>query len=216
MDGRRTGGSTGKTWSCIGIGGGLLSNYVIPGDTLTEIADAIRAKRDIVTEITPEDMALQVSLIDGGGGGGLRTVNGEIELALPTNYFTIEDNLGTAHKMIVWSPAGTCTVDAANRCVGGIAVAASAMQSIITANVSSYNTATPSITGDFLNAEGASDRFQVFCLLSGANTATAFGNQQMQGVQSASQVLFTENTSKWWSYYIVPKGKYKYTVIAFD
>lgn len=45
-----------------------MSKYFIEGDTLTDIADAIRLKRDIVTEMTPEDMALQVSLIDGGGG----------------------------------------------------------------------------------------------------------------------------------------------------
>ena len=45
-----------------------MSKYFIEGDTLTDIADAIRLKRDIVTEMTPEDMALQVSLIYGGGG----------------------------------------------------------------------------------------------------------------------------------------------------
>lgn len=39
-------------------------------EKLTNIADAIRLKRDIVDELTLEDMALQVSLIDGGGGGG--------------------------------------------------------------------------------------------------------------------------------------------------
>lgn len=47
-----------------------MSKYFIEGDTLTDIADAIRLKRDIATEIATEDMALQVSLIDGGGGGG--------------------------------------------------------------------------------------------------------------------------------------------------
>ncbi len=39
-------------------------------EKLTDIADAIRLKRDIVTPLSLEDMALQVSLIDGGGGGG--------------------------------------------------------------------------------------------------------------------------------------------------
>lgn len=43
--------------------------YRISGDTLTDIADAIRLKRDIATEITPEDMPMEIGLIDGGGGG---------------------------------------------------------------------------------------------------------------------------------------------------
>lgn len=45
-------------------------------DKLTDIADAIRLKRDIVTPLSLEDMALQVSLIDGGGG----TEENEMEL----------------------------------------------------------------------------------------------------------------------------------------
>lgn len=47
-----------------------MSKYFIEGTTLTDIADAIRLKRDIVDEINPEDMPLEISLIDGGGGGG--------------------------------------------------------------------------------------------------------------------------------------------------
>ncbi len=46
-----------------------MSRYFIEDETLTDIADAIRLKRDIVTEITPEDMPLQVALIESGGGG---------------------------------------------------------------------------------------------------------------------------------------------------
>lgn len=46
-----------------------MSKYFIEDTTLTDIADAIRLKRDIVTEINPENMPLEISLIDGGGGG---------------------------------------------------------------------------------------------------------------------------------------------------
>ena len=46
-----------------------MSRYFIEGETLTDIADAIRLKRDTVDEINPEDMPLAISLIDGGGGG---------------------------------------------------------------------------------------------------------------------------------------------------
>lgn len=43
-------------------------------DKLTDIADAIRLKRDITTPLSLEDMALQVSLIEGGGGAQVETL----------------------------------------------------------------------------------------------------------------------------------------------
>lgn len=45
-----------------------MSRYFIEGETLTDIADAIRLKRDIVTEINPEDMPMEIGLIASGGG----------------------------------------------------------------------------------------------------------------------------------------------------
>ncbi len=47
----------------------MSDKYIIEGDTLADIADAIRLKRDMATEINPEDMALQIGLIESGGGG---------------------------------------------------------------------------------------------------------------------------------------------------
>lgn len=67
-----------------------MSNYVIPGDTLTDIADSIRRKRDIATEIVPEDMALAVDLIESGGGGAffteVTTVPSGRSFSIPTDY----------------------------------------------------------------------------------------------------------------------------------
>lgn len=54
--------------------------YTIPDETLTEIADAIRLKRDIADEIAPEDMPLEISLIDGGGSGQWWQYPGTAEL----------------------------------------------------------------------------------------------------------------------------------------
>lgn len=40
--------------------------YAVNKDTLTDIADAIRLKRDIVEPIPVDDMAMQIGLIEGG------------------------------------------------------------------------------------------------------------------------------------------------------
>jgi len=45
-----------------------MATYGVTDTQLTAIADAIRLKRDIVTEMTVDDMPLQIGLIDGGGG----------------------------------------------------------------------------------------------------------------------------------------------------
>ena len=42
----------------------------VPTQLLTDIADAIRTKRDITEPIKAQDMAMQIGLI---GGGGCRT-----------------------------------------------------------------------------------------------------------------------------------------------
>lgn len=62
--------------------------YRIEGETLTDIADAIRLKRDIVSEIPPEDMGMQVGLIDGGGAffTEVTTVPSGRSFSIPTDY----------------------------------------------------------------------------------------------------------------------------------
>lgn len=42
--------------------------YAVKGETLYNIAETIRNKRDIADEITVDDMAMQIGLISGGGG----------------------------------------------------------------------------------------------------------------------------------------------------
>lgn len=44
-----------------------MATYAVPEDKLTAIADAIRLKRDTTTDMTLDDMALQIGLISGGG-----------------------------------------------------------------------------------------------------------------------------------------------------
>lgn len=46
----------------------MSDKYIIDGDTLIDIADAIRAKTGTVEEIAPTDMADLISNISGGGG----------------------------------------------------------------------------------------------------------------------------------------------------
>lgn len=45
-----------------------MSVYAVDDTILTGIADAIREKRDMTTEIPIEDMAMQIGLIEAGGG----------------------------------------------------------------------------------------------------------------------------------------------------
>lgn len=46
-----------------------MSKYFIEDETLHAIADAIRLKRDTVEQINPEDMPMEIGLIESGGGG---------------------------------------------------------------------------------------------------------------------------------------------------
>lgn len=48
-----------------------MSKYFIEDETLYAIGDAIRLRRDTVDEINPEDMPLEIILIESGGGGGI-------------------------------------------------------------------------------------------------------------------------------------------------
>lgn len=45
--------------------------YAVKKEQLTDIADAIRLKRDITDSLSVDDMPLQIGLIDGGGEGGI-------------------------------------------------------------------------------------------------------------------------------------------------
>lgn len=77
--------------------------YTINSDTLTGIADAIRTKRDITTQIKPEDMALAISLIDSGGASGADT--GEVSFTGAGTYtssFRIDHKLGREPVFIAW------------------------------------------------------------------------------------------------------------------
>lgn len=60
-----------------------MSEYIIQGETLTGIADAIRAKTGSSDPIQVRDMATQISSITGGGSADVRYVtfmNGSVEL----------------------------------------------------------------------------------------------------------------------------------------
>lgn len=55
-------------------------------DKLTAIADAIRLKRDLTTDMTLDEMPLQIALIDGGGGGGIEMQSGTFTPPVTSNY----------------------------------------------------------------------------------------------------------------------------------
>lgn len=73
----------------------MADKHIIQAQTLTDIADAIRLKRDIVEEIIPEDMPLQIGLIPTGGGSTVKDIildADTIELVIATN----------ATRLMVW------------------------------------------------------------------------------------------------------------------
>ena len=47
-----------------------MADYLIKDTTLTNIADAIRAKKSSTNTYTPAEMATAISSIETGGGGG--------------------------------------------------------------------------------------------------------------------------------------------------
>lgn len=56
-----------------------MANYVIKGETLTDIADAIRSKISSTDPINPSDMAENINKIN-GGGSFVETVTGTFTL----------------------------------------------------------------------------------------------------------------------------------------
>jgi hypothetical protein len=70
-----------------------MSNYIIQGQTLTDIADAIRDKTGSNGLITPEDMPTAIESIETGGGGGGETVPAG---AIPTD-FVYQSSTGLYH-----------------------------------------------------------------------------------------------------------------------
>lgn len=76
-----------------------MATYAVPEEKLTAIADEIRLKRDIVTELTLDDMALQIPLIDGGSGG---VVSGTYIPENVSSTITISDFIGK-DNWILWA-----------------------------------------------------------------------------------------------------------------
>lgn len=67
--------------------------YTVDSDRITAIADAIRLKRDIVDEMTLDDMPMQIGLIDSGSGGVLTgtvtpEANAQFTIDVGTDNFT--------------------------------------------------------------------------------------------------------------------------------
>ncbi len=80
--------------------------YAVSEQALTDIADAIRLKRDITTPLTVDDMALEISLIDGGGSGGRlvtieKLVTPETDLTLMSITTDIPYNLDLRDKITI-------------------------------------------------------------------------------------------------------------------
>ena len=85
-----------------------MSDYLIDGSTLEDIADAIRSKTGGSSLIDPEDMPTEIASISGGGGGSLPSVISKIDGGsftpssdtAGTSYW-ISHNLGVLPKTIV-------------------------------------------------------------------------------------------------------------------
>lgn len=93
-----------------------MSTYAVDGDKLTAIADAIRLKRDLTTDMTLDEMPLQIGLIGGGGGGASNPVtHGTINVTTANGWQTFPvDNLdinGTymlfARRTAATAPSGS-------------------------------------------------------------------------------------------------------------
>ena len=84
-----------------------MSEYLIKGDTLTGIADAIRSKTGTSDSIVVSDMATLIESIE-GGGGSFSIVSGITETASISSEHTVS-GLGFRPKLIVTIPIDTTT-----------------------------------------------------------------------------------------------------------
>jgi len=104
-----------------------MAEYLIQGDTLDAIADAINAKTGGSSAMTPVEMVTAIAAIPGGGGSGYSKKTGSFVLAEnytynggPTAAYTgmlIDTGLAAVKAVIIWSEewqAGTET----NGCFG--------------------------------------------------------------------------------------------------
>lgn len=68
-----------------------MAEYIIQGDTLSAIADAIRAKTGKTAAISPADMAAEVSSIETGGGAGASVDTCSVNIVCDTSdcFFTL-------------------------------------------------------------------------------------------------------------------------------
>lgn len=68
-----------------------MAMYAVNGDILSDIADAIRQKRDIADAIPVADMAMQIGLI--AGGGGLKFASGDFTLTADSSNVSVSYSL---------------------------------------------------------------------------------------------------------------------------
>ena len=73
-----------------------MSDYLIKGETLTSIADSIRAKTGGTESIMPSEFASEINSIETGGASAVETVTGTIDFYSPyiRYYFYYEDGNG--------------------------------------------------------------------------------------------------------------------------
>lgn len=104
-----------------------MAEYLIQGDTLDAIADAINAKTGGSSAMTPVEMVTAIAAIPSGGGSGYSKKTGSFVLAenytynsgvsTPYTGMLIETGLSVVQAVIIWSEewqAGTET----NNCFG--------------------------------------------------------------------------------------------------
>lgn len=80
-----------------------MATYAVPEDKLTAIADAIRLKRDLTTDMTLDDMALQIGLID-GGGGDVKVEQGTFTLDAEVQNYIIPHSLSELPNFVLVYP----------------------------------------------------------------------------------------------------------------
>lgn len=77
-----------------------MSNYLIQGETLTGIADAIRAKSGSSDAIKVSDFATQIEEIEGSGGGGAEEVETSVALDFSGGDMEVTPNDGEAFSKV--------------------------------------------------------------------------------------------------------------------